>query len=481
MSTFGGLNAAYTGLVAARTAIEVAGQNIANASTEGYTRQRVTLAAVAPLSRVGLFSSPIAGPGHGVAVTGIARLASEYLDARVRATASSAGHAYVRANALGSLEKSFNEPGDDGISAQLQDFWSSWPDLSNNSGKVGGVAAASAVISEATTLAAQLAQGYRAVANQWDGLRADAAILVNDLNVSAAQVADLNGLIRSTLNAGGSVNELLDQRSRLTTSIASIAGGTVNERPDGTVDVLIGGNLLVSGTSAHTVELVGGGALGTAPGAATLSWADGSKSAVGMDGGSLAGTLSLLSPSGTLSLPSPTGTVSLLSPSGTLADAADRYNALAGELRRTVNAQLPPGSPPFFEYDGTGPAATSLVVVQTSDQVAGLGAAVADAMSQLDADTEDGGVAYVSPDNLWSAFVTAFAVVTRSELKQSVLADLAATAASTAQVSNASVDLDEENVNLLMSQTAYQGSARVLTAMDEMLDTLINKTGLVGR
>ena len=463
MSTFGGLNAAYTGLVAARTAIEVAGQNIANASTEGYTRQRVTLAAVAPLSRVGLFSSPIAGPGRGVAVTGIARLASEYLDARVRATASSAGHAYVRANALGSLEKSFNEPGDDGISAQLQDFWSSWQDLSNNSGKVGGVAAASAVISEATTLAAQLAQGYRAVASQWDGLRADAAILVDDLNVSAAQVADLNGLIRSALNAGGSVNELLDQRSRLTTSIASIAGGTVNERPDGTVDVLIGGNLLVSGTSAHTVELVGGGTLGAAPDAATLSWADGSKSAVGMDGGSLAGT------------------VSLLSPTGTLADAADRYNALAGELWRTVNAQLPPGSPPFFGYDGTGPAATSLIVVQTSDQVAGLGASVADAMSQLDADTVDGGVAYVSPDNLWSAFVTAFAVATRSELKQSVLADLAATAASTARVSNASVDLDEENVNLLMSQTAYQGSARVLTAMDEMLDTLINKTGLVGR
>jgi len=49
------------------------------------------------------------------------------------------------------------------------------------------------------------------------------------------------------------------------------------------------------------------------------------------------------------------------------------------------------------------------------------------------------------------------------------------------QRSNASVDLDEEMTNILAYQRAYQGAARVLTAVDEMLDTLINRTGLVGR
>jgi flagellar hook-associated protein 1 FlgK len=49
------------------------------------------------------------------------------------------------------------------------------------------------------------------------------------------------------------------------------------------------------------------------------------------------------------------------------------------------------------------------------------------------------------------------------------------------QLSNSAVDLDEENVNMLMFQHAYQGAARVMTAIDEMLDTLINRTGLVGR
>ena len=86
-----------------------------------------------------------------------------------------------------------------------------------------------------------------------------------------------------------------------------------------------------------------------------------------------------------------------------------------------------------------------------------------------------------SPDAIWSTFVTTVAVATKNSLQQSKLADLAAGAASSAQLSNASVDIDEENVNLVMNQTAYQASARVFTAVDEMLDTLINRTGLVGR
>ena len=58
---------------------------------------------------------------------------------------------------------------------------------------------------------------------------------------------------------------------------------------------------------------------------------------------------------------------------------------------------------------------------------------------------------------------------------------MGAVAAVTAQQSNSSVDGDEETINLLTYQTAYQAAARVLTAVDEALDLLINRTGLVGR
>jgi flagellar hook-associated protein 1 FlgK len=77
--------------------------------------------------------------------------------------------------------------------------------------------------------------------------------------------------------------------------------------------------------------------------------------------------------------------------------------------------------------------------------------------------------------------VTSLGATTRSALQHASLADQASTSAVKRQLSNSSVDLDEENVNLLMFQHAYQGAARVMTAVDEMLDTLINHTGLVGR
>ncbi len=68
------------------------------------------------------------------------------------------------------------------------------------------------------------------------------------------------------------------------------------------------------------------------------------------------------------------------------------------------------------------------------------------------------------------------AAVRRSATQDDVLAQARA-----AQTSVSGVDLDEEMTNLVMAQRAYEGAARVMTAVDQALDTLINRTGLVGR
>ena len=86
-----------------------------------------------------------------------------------------------------------------------------------------------------------------------------------------------------------------------------------------------------------------------------------------------------------------------------------------------------------------------------------------------------------SPDLAWSTIVSGIGAAAKSANQQSSIADLTTTNAVGAQLSNSSVDLDEENMNMLTYQRAYQGAARVMTAVDELLDTLINHTGLVGR
>ncbi|HEV7949192.1 MAG TPA: flagellar hook-associated protein FlgK [Glaciihabitans sp.] len=470
MSTFSGISAASSALAAARASIDVAGQNIANATTEGYTRQRLTLAAVSSPERIGNLFSPQTSAGQGVAVTGITRIANEMLDARVRSAVSATGYSFVRASAFSAVETTFNEPGDSGLSAGLTDFWSAWQDLSNNA---GGEAASAVVIEQATLIASQLAAGYTAVSGQWDALRSDASVITSDLNSSAQQVAELNGLIRTAASIGQSPNALLDQRAVLTTAIAEMSGATITQRPDGTVDVLLGGNPLVSGTTAH--EVVVGGATSIEGGGVHLEWSS-RPGAIALDGGELAGTLAMLAPAAG-------------GANSTLSSIAANYNTIALALADQVNTIHQQGQTTsgvtglsFFGLAQGVPAALGLSVIPTNASgIAAGGAAggsldgsIADRISQI---SKDSG----SPDTLWASLVTTVAVQTKTELQHFALAELASTNATAAQLANSSVDVDEENVNLLTSQTAYQAAARVLTAMDEMLDTLINRTGLVGR
>lgn len=466
MSTFSGLNSAYSGLVAARRGLDVVGQNVANVNTPGYTRQRVTTSAAPALAQVGRFSSGVS-VGQGVGVDGIARLGSLQLDTRVRSTAAVAGFTAVRANAFAALEQGLKEPGKNGLSASLQEFSAAWQGVVS---KPGDNTSAAVVIDQAQELAVKLRTGYDDVAAQWNSLHADLQDMTSELNAAAGQVADLNAQIRSTLAAGGNANELLDQRSAAITTLSALSGATVRESRDGMVDVLVDGNALVSGDSARRLEVSGDRTMGAGTGP-VVTW---SHRGDGLDaraavGGEMGGAVSMLASARA---------------GGGLAAAAESYNAVARGLADSVNAVHRTGHTTegttglaFFSYDPADPARSLAVVPKDASGIAAgaagkgpLDTSVADAISKLD-----------SADKLWASFVTSTGAATRTELQQANLASVAAVGAQDAQLANASVDLDEENVNLLAYQHAYQGAARVMTAIDEMLDTLINRTGIVGR
>ncbi|WP_415854932.1 flagellar hook-associated protein FlgK, partial [Sinomonas sp. G460-2] len=247
MSTFGALNTAYRGLSAAQQAMDLAGQNIDNVGTDGYTRQRIDQSALGPVAQEGLAAT---GPrvGQGVSVDRIERLGNALLDASVRSTASSAGYTAQRSAAYQGIEATLQEPGSNGVAAQLQSFWAAWQDVANQPGEA---APAAALLQSASQLAAKISGGYAALSDQWSATRSDAQGMVGSLNSAARQVASLNKSIRSALAAGGSANELIDARNRLTQTIASLAGGTVRDEPDGTATVYLGGNALVSGDTAR--------------------------------------------------------------------------------------------------------------------------------------------------------------------------------------------------------------------------------------
>ncbi|RAX16970.1 flagellar hook-associated protein FlgK [Pseudarthrobacter sp. AG30] len=472
MSTFGGLNTAYLGLTAARQGINVAGQNIANATTEGYTRQRLEQSAIGAPAPTGL-ATGLLQPGQGVSVDAIARLGNSFLDAGVRSSAAQAGYASVRSGELQRIEDSLQEPGEHGITAALQGFWAAWQGVSNHP---GGAAPTAVLLQAASSLAGTVSAGYRSLDAQWTRVRAEADGNVKTVNDAAAQVAGYNARIRQVLAGGGSANELVDARNKAIETIASLAGGTVRDNADGTADVLVGGNALVSGTSTRLLALSGQASM-AGPGAAVkLEWADRPGHPVGPDGGKLAGAITLLAPAAGGS-------------GGPIAEAGASYDAFATKLMTDVNtvhragqSTTGAGQLDFFTAAPTGSAALTLRVVPADASGIATGAAgagaldggTADALAQLGAGAD-------SPDKAWTAVVTGIGALSRSAQQHEQLATAASVSAAGQRDSGAAVSLDEENISLLSNQHAYQAAARVMTAVDEALDVLINHTGLVGR
>lgn len=472
MSTFGSLRTAYSGLQAARAAMDVVGQNIANATTEGYTRQRVTQAPVGSVAAQGVFRTGL-NIGQGVQVTGIARLGDTILDTRVRAAASSVGYWDVASSALGTIEVSLNEPGDNGLSATLADFWSAWQNVANNAGDPGRSAT---LLAQAEQLSSRITEGYSQAAAGWSNARLSAEATVRTVNDAAVKVADLNAAIRSTMASGGSANELIDQRSLLATSIAKSTGATVRANSDNTIDLVLGGNALVSGTAARALQVGGAARLEDAAGTpVVVRWDGPGGPTADIDGGALAGYLATLAPAET----GGAGT------GGPWAESAALYTTLAATLAETVNDAHRTGTLPgggtgdFFALTPGVPAARGLTVVPTD--ASGIAAGVGGRDGSVAGTIADLGSSPSGPDALWSRYVIQVGVLASTAIQQSTLSAQAATVATTAQSSQAAVDIDEETTNLLTYQYAYQGAARVMTAIDEMLDVLINRTGIVGR
>jgi flagellar hook-associated protein 1 FlgK len=478
MSTFSGLSTALSSLIAQRQALGVAGQNIANANTAGYTRQRADLHSVASTAVASLHSTPL-GAGSGVTVEGITRMSDQFLDARLRLQTAQSSDATAVATALTRLEGVVKEPSSTGLASGLQEFWDAWQDVANSP---DSTATRTVAIGTATTLTTQIADTYRAFESQWDQGRAEADSLVSRVNATAAAVAELNGQIRGVLVSGGSAGELMDRRDSLITELSSMVGGTAKVLEDGTVNVMVAGNPLVQGDRASAITVQGSSvmtAATTEPPVAgdvvRLEWANGTP--LNLSGGSLAGTVTSLQP-GSLG--------------GPIANAVSAINALATQVAGDVNALHSTGTtlaaPPddtgidFFSFAAGTPAALGLTVAVTDPAMVAAAAggtgefdgSLADRISQL-------GEGANGPDATWRAFVVDLGVATSAAERRAEVAEVSRASAENQQLANSSVDIDEEMTNMLAYQRAYEGAARVLTAVDEMLDVLINRTGIVGR
>jgi flagellar hook-associated protein 1 FlgK len=450
-STFLGLETALRGLLADQRSIDTTGHNIANASTPGYSRQ------VAQLQTTPAFTDVSGGQlGTGVDVVQYQRIRDGFIDIQLRAQTMRQGFSQAQQGGLDQIQSALNEPSDTGLSALLSKYWAAWQSVANAPSDL----ATRQALAQA---ASSLADGINTLAGQLSTIQSQTAqsqsLSVNQVNSIAGQIAGLNQSIQAAELAGQQPNDLLDKRDTLIDQLSALGNTTVsvsagNAGTLGSVDVTFGGTALVTANNAATLASV----------------------PAGTTSGQLAGMSAVIT---AISDPTTGYLTKLNTLASTLSSATNAQLALGKDLNGNAGA-------PLFTVTSGSEAATIAVnplVLSSPDLIAASAngdpgdGANALALGNLQTTPLIGGATI---DTAYSQLVTQIGSDAQQAQSNLDNANSLVQSLTNRRESVSGVSLDEEMTNLLQFQRGYQACARVMSAMDSMIDTLVNHTGVVG-
>lgn len=242
------INIGISGLRAQQAQLDVVGQNVTNAGTPGYTRQRAEVSSLAAGFDGRGFT------GAGARVESFTRLADEFLISQVRTDTSRFGEVDAFAGFVSQIETVVAD-GSASLAPALQNFFDALQSAAN---QPDAIPERQLVLSQAEALGqrfSSLQQGLSQRLVESDTLVGSRLDQINDL---ASSVADLNGRIseRRESLASGQLNSLLDERDEQIRTLAAQIGVSVVAQEDGALNLSVGrGQPLVVGTQAFSLEL----------------------------------------------------------------------------------------------------------------------------------------------------------------------------------------------------------------------------------
>jgi flagellar hook-associated protein 1 len=452
MSINGILNTAVKGMVTTQLATNVTASNISNAATVGYTRRNTDIS-----------------PDQALTTSGVGkRMVEPFIQKRLLNAESSSGEAKAQSAALGVLDEVFAE-GDGSIGTALDNFQAA---IQNLTTRPDDTATRQAVLANAANLstAFQNANAQINQARQDSNLRVEQG--VNAVNTRLDQIGKLGVQIQQSELNNVEASDLRDQRDQLVKQVASYVPVTVLDQGNGSISLMLGGShQLVSpdGQVGHLSTKVGED--GTmriqkqVAGALTDVTAQ-------VNGGSIGGDIKART--------------------GPLADAQKKLDQLAYDTaaaynnvhRENVALDGENGRNLFDEQATVAGAALNFAV---SADVLGQPENIAAALDTTSLPSDNRGAMELA--NIASAPL-AFGGMTVSEALASLVgfaggAVQAATQQETfsagaleqvqsLQDSASGVNTDEEMVNLMKYQRAYQASLKVISVADQMLSDLLN-------
>lgn len=447
-----GLNSAMRSLLAHQQAMDAVAHNVANANTPGFSRQRVVLTQ-AP-------SGSPNGVGGGVDVKGIERLHDRFIDIQTRTESGTAGDYHARATSLGFVEATLGQSGPGGLRDAMDQFFNSWRDLANapeqSAVRTGVVAAA-----EAFSLTANQ------VARSLTDLRSDADSRIStdiaEVNSLAGRIASLNGQVLEARAAGNPASDISDERDLALNRLSQLVDVYTVESDSGIVDVFVGGRSLVLTTSAHEMDVVRD-PLNNNYGDPV--WAA-DATPVAIRSGEIGGLLHQRDTDIPARLADLDALVARIAADVNTAHAAGY--ALDGVTTGTV----------FFtgvtaatiKVDAAVVANPGLLAAATAAASAGDGRNALAIAGLQQAPSMSGGTEDYS--TYLNGIITSAGVATRSTQGLADSQDMRLDHLESLRQSISGVNLDEEMVSMVQYQRGYEAAARVIRAIDDMLDTLM--------
>lgn len=448
------LSIARSALGTHQRAMDVTGHNVANANTPGYTRQRLVLAAATPLQ------TPLFPLGRGVDAVAIQRSRDTFYDSSFRDQNGQLGRFNTMGDYLSRIESSMNEPSSTGIAAGLDQLFKSFSDLANDPANHTN---RELVVSAANRLTGQLHQLDANIGTvrqeAFDNLNTQVA----DVNAIAKQIAQLNTQIQATGGPGHVSPDLMDQRDNLVDKLSGMIGVTVVPHADGSIGVVAGDTLLVDGANTTTLSV----------GSAGAGWGifpAGGGQQVDAKSGSLKGLTDLTQ----TTLPGLQGKLDSLA-----ASLVSQFNA----LHRTGTTLGGATNVDFFDPAATtaGSIRLSAQVLASSDNIAASanGAAGNGGIAAQLAALSSSPVAALGNKTFREFYVGVAAGVgldVRSAQQDGDVQQALVDRSSQARDAVSGVNIDEEMINLIGEQQAYQAAARLVTIADQMMQQILQIT-----
>ena len=238
---------AKRGLQVNQSLINTTSHNIANADTDGYSRQRSVVATTTPSGGNSKFDTCTVGQvGTGSQIIAIQRIRDTFIDARVRNQMSENGSLDAQDTYMGQVENIVNETSDTGVQKALSDFYTSFSSLTQGSANTSNKTVA---IGKATTLASKISNRYDSLETIKTGIQSQLKSDVTSVNQTLDDINTLNDQIKKISTLGLTPNDLMDKRDNLLDTLSTELGITVTSGKDNSVSVTANEN--------------GGGALGS--------------------------------------------------------------------------------------------------------------------------------------------------------------------------------------------------------------------------